>query len=114
MTKVPNANGFASQWNIGFYIKRLNIWIRTKGTHLLMLMCIYSKHDNVHYVGECPTCSANKFTCKTEYKLGTKYVNSPFYRGPKLWNKLTREVQCSEIYGVLIANCKNCIKVLKL
>ena len=29
-------------------------------------------------------------------KIGTKYENSPFYMGTKLWNDLTREVQYAE------------------
>ena len=63
---------------------------------LLLLMYIYSNDDNVQAINERNTCSANKFVFKTESKIGTKYENSPFYKGTKLWNVLTREVQYAE------------------
>ena len=35
---------------------------------------------------------------KQDTKIGTKYQNSPFYKGCKLWEKLTREIQfCDSI-----------------
>ena len=63
---------------------------------LLMLMYIYSKHNNEQYVGGRQTHSANKFMLKIETKIETKYENSPFYRGTELWNKLQRDTQFSD------------------
>ena len=33
---------------------------------------------------------------QTETRIGSKYANSPFYRGTKLWNSLTKEKQDSD------------------
>ena len=54
---------------------------------LLILMYIYSKEDNVQLIPARNTHNANKFVFKTETKIGTKYENSPFYKGTKLWNE---------------------------
>ena len=61
-----------------------------------MLMYIYSLNDNVRYIGERQTRQADNVVFKTETKIGTKYKNSPFYRGTKLWSGLSRDVQFSE------------------
>ena len=42
------------------------------------------------------TRNANKFVFKTETKIGSKYENSPFYKGTKLWNGLNQEIQYSD------------------
>ena len=63
---------------------------------LLMLMYIHSKNINVRKIPGRETRNANKFTFKSAPKIGTKYGNSPFYRGTILWNKLERDVQLSE------------------
>ena len=34
-----------------------------------------------------------KFEFKIDSKIGTKYQNSPFYKGCKLWDSLTPETQ---------------------
>ena len=38
----------------------------------------------------------DKYVFRIDSKLGTKYSNSPYYKGTKLWDKLTKEVQMSE------------------
>ena len=51
---------------------------------------------HIGYVCERQTRMANKFVFETESKIGTKYENSPFYRGTKLWNLLSSDIQFSE------------------
>ena len=63
---------------------------------LLTLMYNYSKNNNVRKIGVRETRGANKFVFRTDSKIGTKYMNSPFYRGTKLWNKLNQDIQFSE------------------
>ena len=63
---------------------------------LLLLMYTYSKEDNVQAINERNTRSANEFIFRTESKIGTKYENSPFYVGTKLWNILSRDVQFAD------------------
>ena len=63
---------------------------------VLMLMYLYSRKDNVQKICARETCSSNKFIFKTEIKVGTKYGNSLFYIGTKLWNILIRNVQFAE------------------
>ena len=60
---------------------------------VLMLMYVYSKNDNVRRITGRETRLADKFVFKTDTKIGTKYENSPFYRGTKLWDKLEKDVQ---------------------
>ena len=62
----------------------------------MMLMCIHSQNNNVRQIGIRETRSANKFIFKTDARVGSKYENSPFYRGTRLWNKLEQNVQFSE------------------
>ena len=33
---------------------------------------------------------------RLDNKIGTKYANSPYYKGTKLWNTLSKEIQDSE------------------
>ena len=56
----------------------------------------HSKLKNVRHIADRITCNDNKFVFKTENRIGTEYETSPFYRGTKLWNKLSNEVQDSE------------------
>ena len=42
------------------------------------------------------TRNNDKFVFKTDNKIGTKYSKSPYYKGSKLWDKLTKETQFSE------------------
>ena len=49
-------------------------------------------------VGARNTRQQNKYTFKTDNKVGTKYANSPYYKGTKLWNSLDVDVQFSDIY----------------
>ena len=37
-----------------------------------------------------------KLVFRTDSKIGTKYVNSPYYKGTKLWNSLSKEIQDSD------------------
>ena len=34
-----------------------------------------------------------KLVFRTDSKIGTKYANSPYYKGTKLWNNLSKEIQ---------------------
>ena len=61
-----------------------------------MLMYIHSRQDNVCKKAIRETRGSTKFEFKPDSKIGTKYGNSPFYRGTKLWNKLERDVQLSD------------------
>ena len=59
-------------------------------------MYIYSKNVAVRHVPARNTHTTDKFVFKVESKIGTKYENSPCYRGTKIWNSLLREVQFSD------------------
>ena len=77
-------------------------------------MYIYSAKDNVQHIGARNTRNARKFVFKVEAKIGTKYGNSPFFRGTTLWNKLTRDMQYSEDNGYLNLRSQKCISALIL
>ena len=81
--------------------------------HLLMLMYIYSKEEDVHVTHERNTRSAIKFVFKTESKIGTKYENSPFYNGTKLWNSLNSEIQFSDNKWVFKSHISKMFKCYK-
>ena len=56
------------------------------------------------------------FTFKTDSKIGTKYGNSPFYKGTILWNRLGCDVQLSEdrwiFKGILKKMYKQYVNIL--
>ena len=80
---------------------------------LLSLMYRYSKYENVRHVPGRITRNNQKFFFRTETRIGTKYENSPFYRGTILWNNLPKELQfCDNISMFKIAIAKQ-YKVFK-
>ena len=65
---------------------------------LLTLMYKMSKNESNRKIHIRNTRQQNKFEFKQDTRIGTKYQNSPFYKGCKLWDKLTREIQfCDSI-----------------
>ena len=63
------------------------------------------------------TRTSNKFIFHTDTKIGTKYANSPFYKGTMIWDQLSEETQLSpdifqfekEIHGLYKTFDKNFI-----
>ena len=62
---------------------------------LLRLMYLHSKDPDVLKVAERHTRNSTKVVFKTMGKCKTVYLNSPFYKGKLLWDKLTENVQKS-------------------
>ena len=50
-------------------------------------------YHEVGNIAERVTCNNNTIVLKTEAKIGTKYENSPLYRGTKLWNSLSKYIK---------------------
>ena len=78
---------------------------------LLILMYHCSKCENVRYIGERVTRTNQKFVFKTETRIGSKYENSPFYRGTVLWNKLPKDTRFSENLSMFKMNIGKMYKV---
>ena len=62
---------------------------------LLTLMYKLSQDVTNRKIGARNTRNQDKFVFKMDSKIGTTYEKSPFYKGCKLWDKLTKEVQFS-------------------
>ena len=62
----------------------------------LILMYKLSKNEINRKVPARITRAGNKFIFRVDTKIGTKYANSPFYKGTLLWDKLSENVQKSE------------------
>ena len=62
---------------------------------LLWLMYIDSRNVDNRKINQRDLRSGNKFIFKVDTKIGTKYQNSPFYKGTILWNDLTPGIQFS-------------------
>ena len=60
---------------------------------LLILMYKMSKNVENRKIYARNTRQQNKFEFKMNSKIGTKYQNSPFYKGCKLWDKFSQEIQ---------------------
>ena len=63
---------------------------------LLWLMYLLSKEMSYIHVPARQTRNANKIQFKVPTKILPIYENSPYYIGTKLWNGLSKEVQCKE------------------
>ena len=64
--------------------------------HVLSLMYKLSKNADNRKIALRNTRQQEKYVFRTDVKIGTKYSNSPYYKGTKLWNTLTREIQFSD------------------
>ena len=53
----------------------------------------YSKNDANLKIPVRPTRSATKIVFKTPARCNHKYLNSPFYKGTRLWDTLDNNVQ---------------------
>ena len=80
---------------------------------LLSLMYIYSTKENVRLVRDRVTRNIDKFVFKTETRIGTKYENSPFYRGTILWNSLSKELQFADDIHIFKTEIAKMYKVFK-
>ena len=63
---------------------------------LLTLMYKNSKKEGNRIIGARATRQQEKYVFRTDNKIGTKYSNSPYYKGSKLWNVLDKDVQFSD------------------
>ena len=61
--------------------------------HILSLMYKLSKNEVNRKSGVRRTRQYEKYVFQTDTKIGTKYASSPFYKGTKLWDKMSRDVQ---------------------
>ena len=67
---------------------------------LLWLMFIHSLDNNNRKMGPRLLRSNEKYIFKTDRKVGTKYKNSPYYKGTILWNDLAKNIQLADTVGV--------------
>ena len=63
---------------------------------ILCLMYKISSNNNNIVVPNRLTRRQMKTVFRIDRKIGTKYASSPYYKGTKLWDKLTKEEQDSE------------------
>ena len=63
---------------------------------LLSLMYKLSKIEGNRAIGARRTRQQEKYIFRTDSKIGTKYSNSPYYKGSKLWNALEKDVQFAD------------------
>ena len=63
---------------------------------LLIMMYKLSKDPVNIVIPAQNTRMHQKLVFRTDSKIGTKYANSPYYKGTKLWNSLSKEIQESE------------------
>ena len=83
----------------------------------LALMYKLSKNVVNRKIHTRETRAANKYVFRIDSKIGNKYINSPFYKGTKLWDNLPDEVQKSDnifLFKQLVGKIyktfdKNCI-----
>ena len=74
---------------------------------LLSLMYKMSKNNENRKAGNRRTRQYDKYVFRTDSKIGTKYAMSPFYKGTKLWDQLSRDVQFSDTILTFKNNIKN-------
>ena len=77
---------------------------------LLQLMYRKSKKFGVRKIGARNTRQNDKFVFKMDNKIGTKYSHSPFYKGNKIWDLLSIEVQFSAFKNAVKTLYKDYIK----
>ena len=63
---------------------------------LLSLMYKMSRRVENRVEGVRATRQHEQFVFRMDRKIGTKYATSPFYKGCKLWDKLSKEIQLSD------------------
>ena len=78
---------------------------------LLSLMYKLSKIESNRKIGARNTRQRTKFEFIVDNKIGTKYANSPFYKGCKLWDKLTKDIQLSDSHALFKQVIKPAYKV---
>ena len=64
---------------------------------LLGLQFLLYKKDTDRHVIRANTRSQQKYVFKVDAKIGKKYERSPYYIGTCLWNKLSKDIQTSEM-----------------
>ena len=63
---------------------------------VLTIMYKLSQNEENRKVPSRVTRTINKYVFRVDTKIGTKYANSPYYKGTQLWDKLPETVQKSE------------------
>ena len=93
--RICNNSRIADKISIGKLHKKARLLSLSQRweKQLLSLMYHCSKHENVRKIGERVIRYNQKFVFKTETRIGSKYENSPFYKGTVLWNKLAKDTQ---------------------
>ena len=76
-----------------------------------MLMYKLSKNVKNMKVYARNTRQQIKFEFKVDSRIGTKYQNSPFYKGCKLWDSLTPETQLLNSMALFKQDIKSRYKV---
>ena len=66
---------------------------------LLWLMYIFSLDNNNRKIVPRNLHSNEKYIFKTDSKIGTKYQNSPYYKGTVFWNNLPKNLQFADTVG---------------
>ena len=63
---------------------------------MLSIMYKLSKNPKNVVIPAHNTRMHHKLVFRLDTKIGTKYACSPYYKGTKLWNVLSKEIQDSE------------------
>ena len=74
--------------------------------HLLKILYDYSKNPDHVKPARRATRAANKITFNIPNRCSEKYLNSPLYKGAKIWNTLHENVQLSDTIDFFIKNVK--------
>ena len=73
----------------------------------LTLMYKLSKVDENRNISARVTRQQEKYTFRTDNRIGTKYSTSPYYKGTELWNILEKDVQFSDSIFLFKQHIKN-------
>ena len=66
-----------------------------------------SKNNGNRKAGNRRTRQYEKYVFRTDSKIGTKYATSPFNKGTKLWDNLSRDIQFSDTIFTFKNHIKN-------
>ena len=81
-----------------------------RAKQLLILMYKLSKNDENRAIANHITRKHTKYVFKVETKIGTKYSNSPYYKGTLLWEKLdteTLDLECLVLFKKILDKLYN-------
>ena len=73
----------------------------------MVLASLHGKNNENRKAANRQTRQNEKYVFRTDTKIGMKYAMSPFYKGTKLWHKLSRDIQFSDTTFTFKTHLKN-------